>query len=285
MMVRVTPVSLLPVVSLLLVAVLTACTGDATARRQAAAALAGQAGMQAVTFDAGPFVLAGQLKGGGGNQPMLVVYIEGDGFAYVSNTQLSRDPTPRTPVALELAAADPSPAVLYLGRPCQYVTSSDERGCRPRYWSSHRFAPEVIEAVNRAVDQALVRVGASRVVLIGYSGGGAVAALAAVRRTDVAAWATVAAPLDHEAWTRLHAVSPLAGSLNPADEARRLAALPQIHFAGAEDDVVPPEIVRGFLEREGPGLGALLTVVPGFTHYCCWADRWPELRALIPAAE
>jgi pimeloyl-ACP methyl ester carboxylesterase len=266
--------------SLLLV---TACTSDALSRREAATALAVGAGLQPVTFDAGPFVLAGDLKGAGSGQPVLVVYIEGDGLAFVSRTQRSRDPTPRHPVGLELAVADPSPAVLYLGRPCQYVTPSEERGCGPQYWSNDRFAPEVIEAVNHAIDQARVRVGAGRVVLIGYSGGGAVAALAAARRSDVAAWATVAAPLDHAAWTRWHDVSPLDGSLNPVDEAARLAGLAQIHFVGAADDVVPAAIVRGFLEREGPDLANRLVVLPGVDHYCCWAERWPDLRPLIPS--
>ena len=172
--------------------------------------------------------------------------------------------------------------MLYLGRPCQYVAPAEARGCGTQYWSSHRFAPEVIDAVNHAIDQALVLVGTRRVLLIGYSGGGAVAALAAARRSDVVAWATVAAPLDHAAWTRWHGVSPLAGSLNPVDDAPRLAGLPQIHFTGANDDVVPPGIVRGFLEREGPGRDTVLMVIPGFTHECCWVARWPDLRSRIP---
>ena len=277
------PLLLLLLLLLLLPVFLAACAGDALTRREAATSLVLQAGMQSVRFDAGRFVLVGGLKGAGSGQPVLVVYLEGDGLAFVSRTQLSRDPTPRHPVGLELAAADPSPAVLYLGRPCQYVTPSEERDCGPQYWSSHRFAPEVIDAVNRAIDQALGLVGAGRVVLIGYSGGGAVAALATARRSDVAAWATVAAPLDHAAWTRWHEVSPLAGSLNPIDEAPRLAGLPQVHFVGAEDDVVPAGIVRGFLEREGPDPGNRLVVVPGVDHYCCWAGRWPDLRRLIPS--
>ncbi len=276
-----------PLLFLLILSILTGCTGDAQARREAAAALAVKAGMQPVTFDAGRFVLAGDLKGAGSGEPVLMVYIEGDGLAWVSRTQISRDPTPRHPVGLELAAADPAPAVLYLGRPCQYVTPSEERGCGPQYWSSDRFAPEVIDAVNRAIDQALTLVGSresgsTRVVLIGYSGGGDVAALAAARRSDVVAWATVAAPLDHAAWTGWHDVSPLEGSLNPADEARRLAGLAQIHFVGADDDVVPAGIVRSFLEREGLDPSNLLVVVPGVDHYCCWAERWPALRSLVP---
>jgi len=265
----------LPLPALLLLLLLTACAD----RREAAAGIAAQAGFRPVSFDAPPFTLAGWQRGTG---PVLVAYIEGDGLAWLSRYRLSDDPTPRQPTALQLAAADPSPAVLYLGRPCQYVEKTDARGCGPQYWSSHRFAPEVIAAVNRALDQAKARAGAGRLVLVGYSGGGAVAALAAARRSDVAAWATVAAPLDPHAWTRWHGVSPLTGSLDPMDDAARLAALPQLHFAGANDEIVPPEIVRGFLAREGAGQEGRLVIVPGTDHHCCWARRWPELRPLIP---
>ena len=248
-------------------------------RRDNAAGIDAGAGFQPVSFDAPPFTLAGWQRGSG---PVLVAYIEGDGLAWLSKYRLSDDPTPRQPTALLLAAADPSPAVLYLGRPCQYVESTDARGCGPQYWSSHRFAPEVIAATNRALDQAKARAGAGRLVLIGYSGGGDVAALAAARRSDVAAWATVAAPLDAGAWTRWHGVSPLSGSLDPMADVARLAVLPQRHFAGANDEIVPPEIVRGFLAREGSGQEDRLVVVPGADHGCCWARRWPELRPLIP---
>ncbi len=244
--------------------------------------MARQNGFQAVTFDAGRFVLHGALREESGSHPVLTVYIEGDGLAWLSRTQISSDPTPRHPTALELATADPAPLVLYLGRPCQYVTTLETRGCGSAYWTSHRFAPEVIASINRAIDQAMARVGATRVVLIGYSGGGVAAALAAARRNDVAAWVTVAAPIDHNAWTKWHGVSPLTGSLDPLDDVQSLARLPQLHFVGDADDVVPNAIVQGFLTKEGLDRDKLIVVVPGADHYCCWAQRWPTLRPLIP---
>ncbi|MEI8394793.1 MAG: alpha/beta hydrolase [Rhodospirillaceae bacterium] len=260
---------------LLLPLLLSACAD----RREAAFTIAAASGFQRIAFDAPPFTLIGYLRGGGRE---LIVYIEGDGLAWLSRNRLSEDPTPRHPTALELATADPSPAVLYLARPCQQVTPAEARGCAPAYWSSHRFAPEVIAATDHAIDEAVRRTGAARVVLIGYSGGGAVAALTAAQRTDVAALATLAAPLDHAAWTARHGVSALTGSLNPIDAAARLAALAQIHFAGAEDTVVPPEIIHSFLTREGSLPEPGLVILPGVDHYCCWVQRWPELRPLIP---
>ncbi len=269
----------------LLVLALAGCSNDGEMRREGAAALAAQAGLQRVTFDTGAFVLVGALRGAGSAQPVLTVYIEGDGLAWETPYQLSDDPTPRHPTGLSLAAADGGPAVLYLGRPCQYVTAAEQRQCAPRYWSSHRFAPEVIAAVGHALDDAKRQVGAQRLILVGYSGGGAVAALVAARRSDLAALVTVAAPLDPLTWTRQHDVAPLTGSLDPMDDAPRLAALPQLHIAGARDTVVPPEIIRGFLQHEGPNAHGRVIVVPEADHMCCWAEHWPDLRRLFPTPE
>jgi hypothetical protein len=73
--------------------------------------------------------------------PVLSVYIEGDGAAWPTPYHPPRDPTPTEPVALAMAAADPAPAVLYLGRPCQYLEAAELAACSPEYWTSSRFAP------------------------------------------------------------------------------------------------------------------------------------------------
>ena len=116
---------------------------------------------------------------------------------------------------MQLAIQEKAGATLYLGRPRQYVSAQESRNCEPRYWSDHRFAPEVIDAVSEAIDQTKHRAHAGRIVLVGYSGSGAVAALVALRRPDVAALVTVAAPIDHEAWNCWHDASPLTGFAEP----------------------------------------------------------------------
>ncbi|MBI1206701.1 MAG: alpha/beta hydrolase [Azospirillum sp.] len=267
--------------ALLASAILAACSTGPDARREEAAQIAAAAGFTQIRIDGGPFVLTGWLRAAAPAE-RLIVYIEGDGLAWLNKTRLSGDPTPRDPVALELATKDPGRAVLYLGRPCQYTDNDSARGCTAKYWSSHRFAPEVIDATTAVIDEVKRRTGARTVVLIGYSGGADVAALVAGRRSDVAALATVAGPLDHRAWTSWHQVSPLTGSLNPADETARTAALPQVHFVGADDEVVPAAIVKSYLARAGLDAGSALVVVPGTDHHCCWPEQWPRLRAQVP---
>jgi hypothetical protein len=95
----------------------------------------------------------------------------------------------------------------------------------------------------------------------------------------------VAANLDTEAWTRSHDLTPLAGSLNPADVAASLATLPQIHFVGGDDSNVDASVVRSFVRRIGPTRCARIEIESGLTHNGDWAARWPLLLAQTPACD
>lgn len=52
------------------------------------------------------------------------IYIEGDGRAFDIDGQPTSDPTPRGTMLREIAFGDTHPNVVYLGRPCQFVTNS-----------------------------------------------------------------------------------------------------------------------------------------------------------------
>ena len=241
--------------------------------------MAGRHGWETIRIDAGGFRLHGYRRIDDPALGWLTVYIEGDGYAWVSEFELSRDPTPLDPVALALAVRDPSPNRLYLARPCQYQSAPMLARCHPRYWSDARYGEAVVAAMDAAIDRANRTIGAHRLRLVGYSGGGAVAALVAARRTDVAQLITVAATLDHAAWTRMKGVSALDGSLNPADHTAALEDLPQVHFVGEDDDVVPPAVARSYLARMRDRSSSRIVTVPGADHDCCWPDRWPALLA------
>lgn len=207
----------------------------------------------------------------------LTVYIEGDGLAWISRDQPSRDPTPIDPLALRLALAQPKGAAAYLARPCQYLTSNSLANCAPKWWRAERFSEAVVVATLQALDRLKERSDSKHLVLVGYSGGGALAALAAARRSDVIKIVTVAGNLDHAAWSRFHDVSPLSGSLNPADETLLLANMEQIHLAGGMDKVVPPKLVEGYVARYRNKRRPHLNIFPGFDHSCCWVKDWPLL--------
>lgn len=238
--------------------------------RAAVVAWGGERNFVSEDMDAGRFRLLA-LSRQTGPAAVLSIYIEGDGAPWPNPYRPPPDPTPTRPVALALAAGDPGPVVTYLGRPCQYLAATELAGCSPDYWIKRRFAPEVIAAYDDILSHLKARVGAANLRLVGYSGGGVIAALLALRRPDIVEVVTIAAPLALADWTAHHGISPLAGSLDPLGEAGHL---PQgIHWVGGRDKTVPPAIVAGFVARKG---GRLATM-PDFDHECCWTRDWPAL--------
>ena len=229
-----------------LVLLLAACADGGDARPNADR-IAASGGLARTELSTRPFRLVGYVRFAA--VPVLRVYIEGDGHAWASPDRPSDDPTPWSPVALALAARDPSASVAYLGRPCQYVAQGADPACEAYFWTDGRYHESVIASVNAAIDRLRAASGAMTLELVGFSGGGAVAALIAARRHDVANLRTVAANLDIADWTARQRLRPLRGSLNPADEADRLVALPQIHFSGSEDAVVDTAVARAYRAR------------------------------------
>jgi len=246
-------------------------------RRQHADAMAAEYGWERLRLVAGDFVLAAYVPKSVSRSDVLTIYIEGDGLAWLSGTRASDDPTPRNPTGLELALRHSRGAAAYLARPCQFVEGADAGNCRKLYWTGGRFAPEVIEASDQAISILKQSFGAKKLVLIGYSGGGAVSALVAARRNDVVRLVTVAGNLDHQAWTEQHQILPLSESLNPADEWMRLTDVPQLHFVGEHDGVIGREIADSFVSRFPMGRQPGVVLVPDFDHVCCWIEKWDKL--------
>lgn len=234
------------------------------------------AGWSETRFVVPPFRLVGFFRVTPGAETPLHVYIEGDGRAWPSRRQPPDDPTPANPVALRLALADGAPNILYLARPCQFVSGEEGIGCDVRFWTSDRFGETVLIAMNSAITIFAAKHRDRQIVLIGFSGGGAVAALLAARRTDVAALVTVAGTLDHHAWTSYHHASPLTGSENPIDRAKDLRSVPQIHFAGADDEIMPPAVGRSFFSALGNPKTAKFVIVASYDHDCCWQRSWDD---------
>ncbi len=212
-----------------------------------------------------------ELKRIQGNTKRLTVYIEGDGAAWPTPYHPPRNPTPSYPVALALAASDPSQAVVYLGRPCQYLDEAQLAQCPAIWWTNQRFSSEVIKAYAQALDSIKIQSGAQTLRLVGYSGGGVIAALTALGRDDVDSLVTVASPLSLGKWTQLKSLSPLSGSIDPLFALGKLP--PATHWIGTRDDVVPLSIVEEFAQKRG----GKVNPIKGYDHQCCWTENWPRL--------
>lgn len=244
-------------------------------RQRHADELAAAQGWRVERMRAGDFELLAYLPTRIAPGSTLTIYLEGDGFAWRSRSQPSDDPTPIDALGLRLALAQPAGNVAYLARPCQFPAPAAAE-CAQRYWTYARFAAEVIDATDDAVDRLKTRFAARQLVLVGYSGGAAVAALLAARRADVGQLISVAGNLDTDAWTQHHRVSPLRGSLNPAHGDFR-PGMRQWHFVGGRDRIIPAALVQAFAGRFAAGQRPLVHVEPDYDHHCCWVDDWPRL--------
>jgi pimeloyl-ACP methyl ester carboxylesterase len=202
----------------------------------------------------------------------LHVYLEGDGRPWLSRQEVAQDPTGRDLLALRLMARDPVDSI-YVGRPCYHGFAADP-GCQPWWWTHGRYSPEVVRSLVAAIRGILPARPPSRIVLIGYSGGGVLAILMAPHLEGVSQVITIAANLDIDAWADHHGYSPLRGSLNPARQAPLDEGLRQLHLIGDQDTRVPHTSLTAYLARNPK---ATLRILPGFDHRCCWVEQWPDI--------
>jgi hypothetical protein len=207
---------------------------------------------------------------------VLHVYLEGDGTPWVRKRVAATDPTPRNPLMLELMSFDPVPS-LYLGRPC-YHGLNKAKACTPVMWTDRRYSEVVVASMTSALNRSSANFEA--LVLLGYSGGGTLAMLMAERLPKTGAVITVAANLDTARWAELHKQQPLLGSLNPATRQPLPQRIRQMHFAGEDDDNVPPMLVRDAIAQQQ---GAIFKVFPNQDHRCCWRDVWSEILGGLAA--
>lgn len=239
--------------------------------------IAAAAGFRSKVIDTGSFKLTSFYRLSSQNKP-INVYIEGDGLTRVTTYQISQNPTPIDPVALDLAVLDDAPNVVYIARPCQYTSFKEDKNCEPKYWDYSIFSEKIISSVDKAIGYYKDQAHAKEINLIGYSGGGGVAALLAARRDDVVTLRTVAGNLNHKAVTGYHDVSPLTDSLNPIDYAENLSKIPQHHFVGDMDTVVPVSIAKSYAQTVEKGNGCVnVSSLKGVTHYKGWSEKWKYL--------
>ena len=103
--------------------------------------------------------------------------------------------------------------------------------------------------------------------MVGFSGGAQIAGLVAAAKQglNVKKVITIAGNLDHLAWTQYHNLPSLNESMNLESYHKQFAKIPQIHYVGSDDKVMPPVLVREFV-----GNNDLIVEVKGATHNTGW---------------
>jgi pimeloyl-ACP methyl ester carboxylesterase len=205
------------------------------------------------------------------NQP-INVYIDGDVPGLAPVAAPGTDAKPDEAATLRLAELDTSYNVVFISRPCQF--GIDDPFCHIKPGESERYAEIFYRSVDRALDYVVSVVPHPHLNLIGYSGGGAMAAVLAARRHDVDSLRTIAGNLDPNGNGQTHAAEPRNDFIDPLELAPRLALLPQEHFVGGKDEFVTPKMAENFVQAMGPTYCARIIRIPGATHKTGWEEVW-----------
>lgn len=248
-------------------------------RMETAINIANKANMKPASYaHASPFTLQAFEKIQSPND-IATLYIEGDGLSWITRSQPSGNPTPLNPLTLDLAAIDPAPNVIYLGRACHYIQGP---ACQISYWTDKRFAPEIINSTMQAIDEIKTTHHINGFHLVGYSGGGGIAGILAAKRSDILSLRTLAGNMDIGLFTSNHDLTPMNGSINPSSTAAETSHIPQIHYIGEDDSLIDSSLAEKFVSRQTFGHCARITTVPDTDHKDGWKEHWAGLVHNIP---
>lgn len=213
----------------------------------------------------------------------IYIYIEGDGYSWSSSNNPSDDPTPIIPFALYLASKDYHQNMVYLARPCQYLglDLNLKSNCTSNYWTKDRFSIPIIESMSEAIDGIKSKFHSKSIVLIGYSGGGALALLIAAKRSDIQKVVTVSGNLNVRGWEKEFRIDKLSGSEDPMDYRDRLKGINQLHLIAENDQIVPKNLSYEFINSMDKSPYIEVMIYPDFDHNCCWVDNWKDLQKLF----
>ena len=202
----------------------------------------------------------------------LRVYIESDGKAFVTKRSPSLNPTPTSYFLINLIGEDDSSNILYVARPCQYQVSNQGFCSTNKYWTTNRFAPEVIQNMN----EILANFSDYKIEIIGYSGGGQIAKHLTLLNKNIINLRTIAGNIDQEEFAKIHNVPQLNDDWSEADLSR-ISKVAQIHFVGDDDEVVPIIIAQKYLQKLTNKNCSKITQVKKVSHLEGWKVRWKEL--------
>jgi len=231
--------------------------------------VAERAGLSTVALVGGGFSLKGFERQTSGRH--ATVFIEGDGRPWRAGGRvIAEDPTPLRLLALSWMEKTPGPT-LYLGRPCYFQSKADQP-CDAMLWSYGRYSEQVVQSMVEALGGWLQkRPHISSLTLVGHSGGGVLALLLAERVPHTKEVIALSTPVDVDAWTSLHAYTPLFTSLNPVNQPGWRAGVQRSFYFGEADHQVPPS---QFVSPARAISDAEVTVVKGVGHDCCGPDIW-----------
>jgi pimeloyl-ACP methyl ester carboxylesterase len=108
-------------------------------------------------------------------------------------------------------------------------------------------------------------------ILIGFSGGGALALLIASVLPNVVGIVTLGGNIDIDSWVAHHQYRSLSTSINPVDVAPAVSARWMLFLVGANDTEVP----ASYAEEAARKFGTTVRILPDVSHASGWESHWP----------
>lgn len=177
------------------------------------------------------------------NRMSVRIYVEGDGNAYTAKGYATNDPTPKSFFLRDVAFSDPTPNVVYLARPCQFIK---DKNYDKIDWTTGRFSQKIVDNVAQAIEQIA---DGKETVLIGYSGGALLTGLIINRyghRLKTVKWITIAGLLNHSAWTKYFNYVPLKDSL----DLDYIPDIAQTHYIAKKDRIIPYKLTAKYVNEK-----------------------------------
>src|SRR6056300_896609 len=211
------------------------------------------------------------------NEQEVIVYIEGDGLPWIDRFTPSSDPTPVDPLTFKLAKLDQSPNVIYLARPCQYVISNE---CRKEIWTKLQYSKAILGLYEHILEEISQK--HSEVHLIGYSGGSVIAMhLASIEGLNIKSVRTIAGNIDPNKFTNLLNLSSYQTSINLDQIDDKIKSIPQIHYYGDKDQVIPKEIHLNY-QNKYINNSCIKTAEVKASHIQGWEVFWKNNYNFLP---
>jgi hypothetical protein len=211
---------------------------------------------------------------------IINIYIEGDGRSWIDRDTISSNPTPVVPFALNLANLDADNNVIYLARPCQYAFNQK---CNESVWTSHQFSKPVLMSYMEVLDTIKEQNNNNKFNLIAYSGGATIALMLGANREDIQSIRTIAGNLDHNELSKITKTSPLTHSVAAKEFIFKTEKIPQIHYHGNKDEVIPNQIYLNYQNSFAKTNCVKIVEVEGFKHTSKdWESFWKKNQSLIP---
>ena len=224
------------------------------------------------TISTTPYLLYSWIPKHPSHSSTIRIYIEGDGNTWVKNNRTSQDPTPKNKLVYRLMLKDPKNDIAYLARPCQYIKN---KHCKPYVWTFGRYDLKVVESMNQAIN-IIMKNNYSKLELVGFSGGATIALALGKMRRDITSIRTIAGNLEPKYTNNYHHVSPMPSAINIVLLKPRLSTIPQLHFIGENDTVIPINIYNHY-KKHINSTCINHQIIKGASHSSGWENHWQNL--------